>query len=83
MEPRYYAGEAAYIHPGKPVTVGAFVLVQLKPKADGEAPRAVIKRLLRRSGTKTVLEQYNPAKTFDLRNDDIISIHRVVGSVEG
>jgi len=39
MEHRYYAGEAAYIHPGRPVTVGAFVLVQLKPKADGDPPR--------------------------------------------
>jgi len=28
MEPRYYSGELAHIHPGKPVTIGAFVLVQ-------------------------------------------------------
>lgn len=82
MVPRYYAGEAAYVHPGKPVTVGAFVLVQLKPEADGEAPRAVLKRLVRRSGTKTILEQFNPPKTFELKNDEIQSIHRVVGSVE-
>lgn len=82
MEHRYYAGEAAYIHPGRPVTVGAFVLVQLKPKADGDPPRAVLKRLVRRSGTKTVLEQFNPPKTFEIKNDEILSMHRVVGSVE-
>lgn len=83
MEPRYYAGEAAFIHPGKPVTVGAFVLVQLKPEADGEAPKAVLKRLVKRSGTRVVLEQFSPPKTFELRADEIQSIHRVVGSVEG
>jgi phage repressor protein C with HTH and peptisase S24 domain len=42
----------------------------------------VIKRLVKRTGTKTVLEQFNPVKTFDIRNDDIVSIHRVVGSGE-
>jgi hypothetical protein len=29
-----------------------------------------------------VLEQFNPARKFDVRNDDIVSIHRVVGSGE-
>lgn len=82
MEPRYYAGEAAYIHPGRPVTAGAFVLVHLKPEADGDTPRAVLKRLVRRSGTKVVLEQFNPAKTFELKTGEILSMHRVVGSVE-
>lgn len=82
MEPRYFAGEAVLVHPGKPITVGAFVLVQLKPKADGDAPRAILKRLARRSGSKVVLEQYAPAKTFDLKADDILSMHRVVGSLE-
>ena len=33
MEPRYYAGELAHIHPGKPITIGAFVLVQIRPNS--------------------------------------------------
>jgi len=82
MEPRYFQGEMVMIHPGKPVTNGAFVLVQRRPKGDDETPLAVIKRLVKRTGTKTVLEQFNPAKSFDIRNDDIVSIHRVVGSGE-
>jgi phage repressor protein C with HTH and peptisase S24 domain len=82
MEPRYFQGELVMIHPGKPVTNGAFVLVQRKPKADGEPPLAVVKRLVKRTATKTVLEQFNPVKTFDIRNDEIVSIHRVVGSGE-
>jgi len=82
MEPRYHSGELVYVHPGRPVDVGAYVLVQVKPSADGEAPRAVIKRLVRRSATKVTLEQFNPKKTVELKTGDIISIHRVVGSGE-
>jgi len=82
MEPRYYSGELAHVHPGKPVTIGAFVLVQIRPDHDGETPKAVVKRLIKRSATKITLEQYNPAKKFDIKTDDIVSIHRVVGSGE-
>jgi phage repressor protein C with HTH and peptisase S24 domain len=82
MEPRYYAGEIAHVHPGKPVTIGAFVLVQIRPDHDGETPKAVVKRLVKRSATKLTLEQYNPPKKFELKADEIVSIHRVVGSGE-
>lgn len=82
MEPRYYSGELAHIHPGKPVTIGAFVLVQIRPDHDGDTPKAVVKRLIKRSATKITLEQYNPPKRFDIKSDDIVSIHRVVGSGE-
>jgi phage repressor protein C with HTH and peptisase S24 domain len=82
MEPRYHPGELVHIHPGKPLTVGAYVLVQRKPRNDGEPPLAVIKRLARRTGSKIVLEQFNPSKSFEIKTDDIVSIHRVVGSGE-
>ena len=82
MEPRYYEGELVFVHPGKPVTAGSFVLVQIKPEHEGDTPKAVVKRLLKRTPNKTVLEQFNPAKKFDIRNDDIVSMHRVVGSGE-
>ena len=82
MEPRYHPGELVHIHPGKPLTVGAYVLVQRRPKSDGDPPLAVIKRLARRTGSKIVLEQFNPPKTFEIRAADIVSIHRVVGSGE-
>jgi phage repressor protein C with HTH and peptisase S24 domain len=82
MEPRYYQGELIFIHPGKPVTAGSFVLVQIRPDHEGDTPRAVVKRLVKRTASKTVLEQFNPAKKFDIRNDDIVSLHRVVGSGE-
>ena len=82
MEPRYHSGELVYVHPGRPVDVGAYVLVQVKPREEGEAPKAVVKRLVRRSATKVTLEQFNPKKTIELKTSDILSMHRVVGSGE-
>lgn len=82
MVPRYHPGELAHIHPGKPVTIGAYVLVQKKPKASGEAPQAVIKQLVKRTGSKIVLRQFNPPMTFEIKADEVVSMHRVVGSGE-
>lgn len=78
MEPRYEAGELVYVHPGKPVTPGCYVLVQLVPKEEGEAPRAVLKRLVKRTGSKVILSQFAPEKTFEIKADEIVSMHRVV-----
>lgn len=82
MEPRFFEGEAVHIHPAKPVTIGSFVLVQLKPASEGESPRAVVKRLVKRSASKVVLEQYNPPKTFEIKASEVVSMHRVVGLSE-
>lgn len=83
MEPRYYSGEMLHINPAKPVEPGSFVLVQIKPTRDGEAPGAILKRLVRRSPTKVILEQFNPPKKFEIKVSEIVSIHRVVGTGEG
>jgi len=83
MEPRYYPGELVHIHPGRPVTTGAFVLVQVKPETEGETPRAFMKRLVRRTATKVTFEQFNPPKEIEIKASDIVSMHRIVGSAEG
>ena len=82
MEPRYLAGELVHIHPARPVTPGAFVLVQLRPESEGETPRAFIKRLVRRTASKITFEQFNPPKEIDIKASEIKSIHRIVGSAE-
>lgn len=82
MEPRYYPGEMIFVHPGKPVTIGAYVVVQVVPRAEGEPPRALIKRLVKRTASKITLAQFNPEKIFDVALKDVVSIHRIVGSGE-
>ena len=82
MEPRYYLGELVHVHPGKPVTIGAFVLVQIRPEHEGETPRASIKRLVKRTATSCRFEQFNPSKEIDVKAADVVSMHRIVGSAE-
>lgn len=82
MAPRYRSGELAHVHPGKPVNPGDYVLVQRKPRQEGEPPLAVVKQLVRRTASKVILAQHNPEKQIDVPADEIVSIHRVVGSSE-
>jgi len=82
MEPRYHAGELVYIHPDKPVTPGCYVLVQMVAREEGLPPKAVLKRLVKRSGAKIILQQFDPQKQFEVKAADIVSMHRVVGSGE-
>ena len=80
MEPRYHPGEVVFVHPGKPVGPGSYVLVQLHPPLGESVPRAVLKRLVKRTGDKVILAQYAPEKNFTLKAAEILSIHRVTGS---
>lgn len=83
MEPRYWPGELVHVHPGKPIGPGNYVLVQRKPAQEGDPPLAVVKRLVKRTASKVVLEQHNPSKHIEVPASEVVSIHRVVGSSEG
>jgi phage repressor protein C with HTH and peptisase S24 domain len=82
MEPRYHPGEIIYVHPDKPVTVGSYVFVQLRTKIEGEAPERLIKRLAKKTRTRIVLQQFNPVELSDIALNDVLSMHRIVGSSE-
>jgi len=82
MEPRYHPGEMIYVHPDRLVTVGSYVLVQVRTKTEGGPAQALIKRLAEKTGTRIVLEQFNPVRLFDIALNDVISMHRIVGSGE-
>lgn len=82
MEPRYFPGEILYVHPVRPPTAGCFVLVQLKPKSDGDPPSALLKMFMKKTANKLVLRQFNPDRTFDVKLSDVVAMHRIVGSGE-
>lgn len=82
MEPAFRPGRIAYIHPDRPIEPGCDVLVQIHPPEGEATPRAFLKHLVKRSGDKVVVEQYNPPKTFTLTRKQIVSMHRVLGSLE-
>lgn len=77
-------GELVYAHPGWPVRVDDFVVVQLLPKKEHADPRpaAYIKQLVRQNSESVTLHQFNPAKDISLRRREIKSIHRIVDWAE-
>ena len=81
MEPRYIAGEVAHVNPHKPCRPGCFVVVQTENQ-DGDRDY-LIKRLVRRSGGKVRLAQYNPPQEFDIPSETVTAMHRIVGTAEG
>jgi phage repressor protein C with HTH and peptisase S24 domain len=80
MEPRYFQGELIYVHPGRPVTPGSFVVVQIY--RESATPAAWVKQFIRRDQKQIVLRQFNPAKDLKLPVAEVRSIHKIVASGE-
>lgn len=83
MVPRYEEGEAVYVHPGKPPRSGDYIVLQLKPKVDGDPYEGLVKRLVSRGASKIVVEQFNPPMTIEFAANEVRAIHKIVLSGEG
>ena len=80
MEPKFEWGDAVIVDTRRPASPGDYVVVQLAaPDGEQDMRRmALIKRLVRRSGTFVELLQFNPSITFKIDAAKITSIHRVL-----
>ena len=79
MEPRYEPGELLLVHPKKTALPGDDVLV-VKINGNDHDNEAMVKRLVRFSGSVYRLKQYNPANEFDLPAAEVKNCFVVVGS---
>ena len=77
MEPRYFAGEIAYVNPTRPVRKGDFVIVQM---LDGDDRSAIIKRYISSNDKNVVVEQLNPSRKIQLHKKNIVGVHFVQGA---
>lgn len=82
MEPRYHASEMIYVHPGKPIVPGAYVVVQFHKDEGGGMPYVWVKQFVERASKITTFLQFNPRKELKLPTKSILAIHRIVGSGE-
>lgn len=81
MSPRYEPGEAVYVSPRRPPSIGDDVIVQIAaPDGDlgQEVYSALIKRLVRRTSSYVELQQFSPPATFRIDVSMIAAIHRVM-----
>lgn len=77
MEPRYRAGETAYVHPHLPVRQGDFVIVQIRGEEE-EDPAGYVKEFVSMDDRRLKLKQLNPKKTLEFPRKRVISVHRIV-----
>ncbi len=76
MEPALPHGEAALVHPHRPVRPGDNVVVQVADE-NGEV-YAFVKRLVRRTQNAVLCSQHNPPKEVSFENERVLSVHKVL-----
>lgn len=81
MSPRFSPGDLLYIHPGRQPRIGDDVLIELRQTVDGSRP-AFVKRLVKRTETEIVVEQFNPPSTFSLDPRAVQHIYRILTTAE-
>lgn len=84
MEPRYFAGEACFVHPGLPVRRGDFVVAQIQSGEQGDsAPLAYVKRFVSMDDKRLRLEQFNPKRTLEFPRKKVVSVHLILMAGRG
>ncbi|WP_267382213.1 MULTISPECIES: S24 family peptidase [unclassified Sphingomonas] len=80
MEPRHEPGRRLLVDPRRAPGIGEDVIVQLRgPTFDGEEVRHVlIKQLVKRRPGVVVLRQFNPMAIFEVPNEQVAAVHRVM-----
>lgn len=79
MEPAFREGTLIIVDPRRPPRIGDDVVIELKPNEVGEYVQGCVKRLVRRTPTKIVVEQFNPPRNdieFDI--DEVKAVFRVL-----
>jgi phage repressor protein C with HTH and peptisase S24 domain len=78
MFPAYRPGETILVWGAKPALVGRDVVVQVRPKVDGDPPPAFLKTLIKRTATELTVEQYNPPRKRVFKLADVVAVHMVL-----
>ena len=77
MVPRYDPGELIYCGGREPVP-GDHVVIEMFPEEGARAGKAYVKKLVRRTNSEIVVEQYNPAKTLTFDRYAVKQLWRVI-----
>jgi phage repressor protein C with HTH and peptisase S24 domain len=78
MEPKYEEGERLYLDPHRRPAIMDYVVIELKSQEEGEPGDAFIKRLIRKTPTKYIVQQFNPPAELEFNIDEVKNIHRVI-----
>lgn len=78
MAPKFEEGNLIYVSSSRPALIGDYVVVELQPMKEGDTHDGYIKRLLKRTPTKLVCEQFNPKKQIEFDLSRVKKVYRVI-----
>jgi Predicted transcriptional regulator len=81
MVPRYDPGELIYVGGREPVP-GDHVVVEMFPDEGAKVGKAYVKKLVRRTASEIVVQQYNPAMEFTFNRYEVKNVWRVIPTAE-
>jgi phage repressor protein C with HTH and peptisase S24 domain len=77
MWPKYEPGDPIYVDPSRAPRPGEYCVVEVLPEQEGGRGKGFIKRLVRRTPTKVIVEQFNPRKELEFEAKKV-RLHRVI-----
>lgn len=78
MAPWRQPGELVYVEANRAPQNGDYVVIELKPDSDGQDRPAYIKRLVAVTSTKIKVQQYSPARVFEIDRRKVGRMLRVM-----
>ena len=77
MSPEHKDGELRFVHPHRPIRPGDSVIIQIRSDPH-EPPQAYLKRLLRRTSDRLLVEQLNPRNVVEFESSSVVALHKVL-----
>ena len=81
MVPRYDPGELIYVGGREPVP-GDHVVIEMFPDEGAKTGKAYVKKLVRRTASEILVQQYNPALQFTFDRYAVRNVWRVIPTAE-
>lgn len=82
MIPALREGALIILDPRRPARVGDDVVIEFEPNEAGEHVQGCVKRLVKFSGAKLIVEQFNPAQQLTFDMNAVKAVHRVLTTDE-
>ena len=82
MSPRYEEGDLVFVHPGRQPKIGDDVIVEMFGSDVEPAGNCYIKKLVRRTPTVVICQQYNPSSELQYEASDIKRIYKILTTAD-
>lgn len=82
MDPAHRRGDLIYVRTQLPPRPGDDVIIQIAPASPGDQPGCFLKRLVRRTADRIIVQQFNPPREFSFPVAAVMAIHRVLTATE-